>query len=327
MKIIAGVIGMGVGEKHFEAIENHNKCSVKIICEKNKKKIKFLKKKYPKKIITPNEDDIFFDKEINLVSIASYDNFHFQHVKKGLENKKHLIVEKPLCLNLNELKKIFQLVKKNKKINITSNLVLRTNSLFNYFKKNINNKDLFYIEGDYIWGRKHKLFGWRSNIKDYSLILGAAIHIIDLAMWFTNLKPKYVTVFKNKKITKKSKFKKPSFYLMIFEFPKNIIVKITANAVAKHNHFHEIKVFTKNQTFVNTNLGSYSYSKNLKIINNAYPDKKNRKKLIKNFLNVLMNSKTKPIISMKEQLDLMSAGLAAVEASKICKRVKIEYLK
>ena len=38
MKIVAAVIGMGVGEKHLEAIDKFNGSKVKIICEKNKKK-------------------------------------------------------------------------------------------------------------------------------------------------------------------------------------------------------------------------------------------------------------------------------------------------
>ena len=58
-----------------------------------------------------------------------------------------------------------------------SNLVLRVNSLFKEFKKRIDKKNIFYIEADYVWGRK-KLFEWRSKVKDYSLILGAGIHII-----------------------------------------------------------------------------------------------------------------------------------------------------
>ena len=44
-KIIAAVIGMGVGKKHLEAIDGYMGSTVKIICEKNKKKIQLLKKK------------------------------------------------------------------------------------------------------------------------------------------------------------------------------------------------------------------------------------------------------------------------------------------
>ena len=84
MKINAGIIGMGIGQKHFDAIEGCKNSIVKIICEKDPKKIKKLKKKYPNKLITSDENKIFSDKSVNLVSIASYDNFHFKQIVKSI---------------------------------------------------------------------------------------------------------------------------------------------------------------------------------------------------------------------------------------------------
>ena len=46
--IKVGIIGFGIGQKHFEAIHNYKKAKVEIICEKNLKKIKLLKKKISK---------------------------------------------------------------------------------------------------------------------------------------------------------------------------------------------------------------------------------------------------------------------------------------
>ena len=54
-------------------------------------------------IVTSDEETIFKDKQINLVSIASYDNYHFDQILKCLKNEK-IIVEKPMCLNPNQLK-------------------------------------------------------------------------------------------------------------------------------------------------------------------------------------------------------------------------------
>jgi predicted dehydrogenase len=88
MKIIAAVIGTGIGEKHIEAINNFEKSKVKMVCEKNKKKFPYLKKKFPKIRFTTNEDDIFDDKEINLVSIASYDNDHFYQLIRCINSNK-----------------------------------------------------------------------------------------------------------------------------------------------------------------------------------------------------------------------------------------------
>ena len=48
MKVKAAVIGMGIGEKHLKAIDGFLGSEVKIICEKDKKKIQMLKKKVSK---------------------------------------------------------------------------------------------------------------------------------------------------------------------------------------------------------------------------------------------------------------------------------------
>ncbi len=332
MKILAGVIGMGIGEKHVQAIENYNLSKVLIICEKNKNKLKYLKKKYPKKIVTDNENLIFKNPSINLVSIASYDNFHFNQILKCFINNKNFIVEKPMCLTLSQLKKINSLLKKNKKVKMISNLVLRTNSLFNYFKSNINRKDIFYIEADYLWGRIYKLFQWRSKVLNYSLTLGAGIHMIDLIIWLINEKPMKVYCTGNDISTKNTKFKKKSFLIYILKFKKNLIVKISVNATAPHDHFHSIKIYQKNKTLINSLKGKYVINRSgkLNIIKNIkkdYPDKKNRKKLIRSFIDYLLNKKNKSPISHKDQIDLMSVCFFAEKSLKQNKELKISYLK
>tara|TARA_B100001093_G_scaffold491897_1_gene532444 strand:- start:291 stop:1274 length:984 start_codon:yes stop_codon:yes gene_type:complete len=327
MKIVAAIIGMGIGQKHLEAIDNYKNSKVKLICEKNKRKIKKLKIKYPNKIVTSKEDEIFFDKEINLVSIASYDQYHYNQILKCFKYKKNMIIEKPLCLNSNQLKKIYFLSKKNKDIKITSNLVLRTNSLFKDFKKRIKKQKIFYIEGDYIWGRKEKLFGWRSKIKEYSLTLGAGIHIIDLINWLTGLRPISVYAVGNNKMTKGTSFKKNSLITMIFNFPNNILVKVSANGAAIYNHYHEIKIFLENQTLVNSRMGSYVINKDkISKVEAEYPDKKNRKKLIQNFIDTIKIKNIKPLISLKEQIDLMTICFAVDKSVKLKKKIKIHYL-
>ena len=331
MKIEAGIIGMGIGQKHLDAIDNYKDSVVTVICEKDPKKIKNLKKKYPDKLVTNNEEHIFFNKKINLVSIASYDDDHFDQLVKCIKNNKHVIVEKPMCLKVEQLIKIKNIIKNKDNIKIISNLVLRTNSLFTKFKDSINYKNIFYIEADYIWGRKEKLYQWRAKIKDYSLTLGAAIHVIDLVMWFTKKRPISVSSFSNNLATKGTNFKKESFIVYVFEFPGNVIVKVSANAAGVYNHFHEVKIFEKNKTLVHNYLGSYTFvKKNKKTLfnelNYEYPDKKNRKKLIQNFIDVLLDKKIKPVITLKEQFDLMSVCFASDMSLNLNKKIKIKYL-
>ncbi len=151
--------------------------------------------------------------------------------------------------------------------------------------------------------------------------------MIDLVLWLINLKPISVHAVGNNKPTKKTIFKKNSLIVMLFKFPNNILVKISANANAVHDHFHEIKVFSKDHTLVNSKMGSYTFKKNNVVKNfSSYPDKKNRKKMIQNFLDILIEKKTKPIITLKEQFDLMSVCFAVDRSIKLNKTIKIKYL-
>ena len=113
----------------------------------------------------------------------------------------------------------------------------------------------------------------------------------------------------------------------MLEYKSGLIVKISANGVADHPHFHELKVFSENQTLFHSSLGTAEIKKNnLKFLNLKYPDKENRKKLIQNFLDTILNKKSKSFVSLKEQFDIMSVCLFAEKSLKLKKKIKIKYL-
>ena len=329
--IRAGIIGMGVGEKHLQAINGYRNCKVVSILEKNKKKISSLKKKYKNINFFTNEKLFFSKNNLNLISIASYDEFHFNQIIQSLRKNCHVIVEKPVCLTEKELKKINKILKLSPKIYFTSNLVLRKNDLFNQIKKKINNKDVYHIEASYLWGRKEKIFQWRSKTKNYSLTLGATIHILDLVCWLLNSKPISVVTKTNKKITKNTKFKKFSFASYIFTFPGNIVVNLKADAVCVHPHYHSLKIFEKNKTFISDLSGQLVIKKkigkdNFKIVNTnyKYPDKKNRGSFIREFLDSILDNKPS-YPSKKDIFNLMSACFSADLSARYGKEIKIKY--
>ena len=331
MKIYAAVIGTGIGLKHILAINNYKNSKVLIVCERNKKKILKLKKIFPKIKFVESEKEIFSEKKINLVSIASYDDYHYKQIINCLKKNINIIIEKPICLKIDQLKNIKKILKKSKS-SITSNMVLRVNDLFSKIKNQVNSKDIYYIEGDYIWGRKEKILGWRSQIKNFSFTLGAAIHMIDLICWILNEKPISVRTFGNNIATKKTRFNKKSFLIYIFKFTNQKIVKITANMVGVHEHFHDLKIFTDKETFIhNCNKTFKIFKKNNKLrkinLNYKYPDKPRRKKMIQNFIDHLKDKKVKQIITKDEIFNLMSICFTADESLKQNKELKIKYLR
>ena len=329
--IRAGIIGMGIGFKHLEAIHNYRDSKVMCVLEKNKKKALDLKKKLKNIEVFFDENEFFKNQNLNLISIASYDENHFSQIMKAIKNNCHIIVEKPICLNQVHLKKIYQELKKKPYIKFISNLVLRENTLFNAVKKKINYKDIYHIEASYLWGRKEKLFTWRAKTKNYSLTLGATIHILDIVCWMLNSKPLSVFTKTSNKITKKTNFKKFSFASYLFTFPNDVIVNLKADGVCVHPHFHDFKIFQKNKTFISSLNGQIEIIKkgidkyHVTNKNYDYPDKKNRKKLIQNFIDAILDKK-KQNISKKNIFDLMTACFYADLSKKKGKELKIKYL-
>jgi len=334
-KFNVGIIGMGVGESHLSAYIKSSLVDEIKVYDFNKSKVKKLSKKYPKVIFTKKEKEITEDKRINIVSIASYDNFHAKQILVCLRNNKHVFVEKPLCLFHSEMVKIYKAFKK-KKLKLSSNLVLRTSPLFNKLKNDIHRNNfgkIYYLEADYLWGRTHKFFGWRSKMKYYSKIYGAAVHMIDLLIWMIKEKPKEVFATGNKIATKSTRLRFNSFVNLNLIFSNGLIAKVTGNGPCVYPHFHSLKIFGTKKTFSHDYGSSFFVKKGKKIKTSRikvgkylYPAKNKRINIIKSFLDSIKKNKKSMIVNSKEVFDVMSICFAAEKSMITGKKVKIKYL-
>ena len=180
------------------------------------------------------------------------------------------MVEKPICLNKKELDHIIKAKEKNKNILLSSNLVLRANPKMIDIKKDVilsNFGSIYYFEADYFWGRTAKFNGWRSKMDYYSIILGAAIHMIDLAIWMFGSKPISVFAMGNNIGSKDTRLKFNSFAVILLKFSNGLIAKVTGNGPCAYPHFHGIKVFGSKRTLVHNFYESFYLEKiNRKLI-------------------------------------------------------------
>ena len=78
---------------------------------RHEEKIKEFAEKNDLKYYTTNYDD--FLSEIDAVYIASPHLTHYEYAKKALENKKHVLCEKPITLSEKETKELYAIAKKN----------------------------------------------------------------------------------------------------------------------------------------------------------------------------------------------------------------------
>tara|TARA_B100000029_G_scaffold509448_1_gene598651 strand:- start:1021 stop:2010 length:990 start_codon:yes stop_codon:yes gene_type:complete len=314
-KINCAVIGLGVGLRHALAVQKANYANLKIVCEFNKKKLKKYSKLFSKSKFVENDDLIYKDPDIDLVIIASYDNYHFSQIKKCIKSKKHFFVEKPFCLKLREFKIIENLLKKTK-IKFSSNLILRNHPYFKFLKKQIDSKkigNLYHLEASYNYGRLPKLTkGWRGKIPFYSVTLGGGIHLVDLVLWLNNYS-KIIKVFSigNSISTKNTSFKFNDLVVAIIKLKNNVTFKLTSNFSCVMPHHHVLEAYGTKKTFIynfNNAQKFISRSKNTSSIklNRTYKTSE-KSKILTSFIKSLIKNNKKNIVKQNEILNLMNA--------------------
>ena len=328
-KYFVGIIGLGVGEEHLKKYLKIRNCKILLIYDKNKKKLNEISKKY-KVNHCNNENEIFSNNKINLVSVASHDNYHFQHCKQAIQNNKNVFIEKPALLNIKQCKIIKRLLKK-KEVGICSNLILRRSPRFLSLKSRIERNffgKLYYVEGDYNYGRLKKITeGWRSKINNYSVTLGGGIHIIDLFLFLTEKKIIEVNTFGNKIVTKNEKTKFKDFVTSNLLFENGMVGKISSNFGCVYPHFHKLNIYGTKKTFENHFFYEKIFSVRDKIkfktIKSKYLAQKGE--MIETFIKNLESNKQKKLMA-QEMFDTLCVCYAIEESLKKNKKIKVNYI-
>ncbi len=297
MSIKVGIIGLGnVGQKHLNIFLKNKHCQVIGVCDFNKKILIDVKKKFKKLKIFKDAKELINDKQINTVSICSYDNFHFDQALSCIKRKKNIFCEKPICLTYQEYK-ILKRKLAHYMGHFGTNFNLRTSQSFIELKKKINQKKLgkiFHVEAGYESGRLFKIeSGWRGKTSNTSIIHGGMIHMIDLVLWLLNKFnfKKKVQIFSegNRLCSEHFKYKNDDFVSSLIKIDK-ILINLKASWGCVVPHFHSLKVYGTKGTFIN----DFQYK--------GYFLKKNKNKFIADNLNYKNRDKGKTIDQFIKQI-------------------------
>jgi len=262
-KLNVAVVGLGVGNAHCETIlQNSDKFNLIGVCDFDKTKlIKFqnLKIKY----VTTMFNEILNADEVDVMVIASYDKFHDDQILSCLEKGIHLFVEKPICINRDQLNKIIKRMAEFPNVKISSNLILRKENRFIKLKDRLQKGDLgeiYFVQCSYDYGRFYKITdGWRGHQIGYSVILGGAIHLIDLIYWATG--EKFIPDFQyfSNVSSRLNKLNFIDFKLGIGHLSGGAVATFSANYASNTKHQHEILICGTKGVFTHSK-GTTSYS-------------------------------------------------------------------
>ena len=102
-----GMIGCGYWGKNIARnIYQNEDCNLSHISDLNESNLSYINKNYPNTKTTVNADEVFRDTDLDIVGIFTPPKTHYKLIMKALENDKHVLVTKPLCLSVSEAEKI-----------------------------------------------------------------------------------------------------------------------------------------------------------------------------------------------------------------------------
>lgn len=328
-----GIIGLGVGEKHIAAYQSNPNCEVVTLCDFADEKLAVASNKYPGVKLTTNANGLLQNPEIDVVSIASYDNYHYEQIVQAIKAGKHVFVEKPLCLYESEAADIRQLLSENPTIKMSSNLNLRTVPRFRWLKQMIAKGEMgqtYYVEGDYNYGRLHKITeGWRGKMDFYSAVYGGGVHIIDLLLWLTGEQVIEVAAYGNSLSSGNAGLSNHDLVVSILKFGNGMVGKMAANLGCVFPHFHTLNIYGTRATFMNgieygMLFESREPTRPAKTILEPYPGS-NKGEIIHSFVESILHD-SPPEVTADDIFRVMSVCFAIEEAAHQSGPVAVKYI-
>jgi predicted dehydrogenase len=328
----AGIIGLGVGERHIAGYLRHPDCAVVAVADIDPEKRHAARGTYPGLRIHESAEALIDDREIDVVSIASYDEAHAAQVLRALAAGKHVFVEKPLCQTAEELAAIRAALAGQPTLRLSSNLILRRTPRFRALKARIAAGEfgrLFHLEGDYNYGRIHKIVdGWRGRQDFYSVMLGGGVHVVDLVTWLAGERVVEVAAFGNRIATSGTGFRFDDMVVAILRFESGLVGKVAANFACVFPHFHRLLVYGTAASFENGFAAgriwrSRDAADDPILLDDAYPGAE-KGDLIPPFLDAILG-RGEPEIGERDVFDAMAVCLAINEAARTSAVVKVAY--
>ena len=112
-----GIVGLGHwGPNYVRNFSNLGHVELKIVCDQDPGALLKIQKAYPRVKTTAHFRDVLKDKAIDAVVVATPASTHYRLVALALNAGKHVLVEKPLCPDVQEGQFLARLAKQKNRI-------------------------------------------------------------------------------------------------------------------------------------------------------------------------------------------------------------------
>ena len=189
MTVKIGLIGYGLfGTHHARAIADNPKTELHSIAVPSDESRNAAAQTFPQTNIVSDYQELLRIEEIDLIDIVVPNHLHFEIARDALLADKHLLLEKPMALTVEECDELNKLAQDRNRI-IAINHELRLSSLWQGVKQLIDEGAIGKVQFAMIelsrFPYRPGSSGWRYDIDRVgNWILEEPIHFFDLALWY-----------------------------------------------------------------------------------------------------------------------------------------------
>lgn len=135
-----------------------------------------------------NKEEIFKDKNVSLVYIASSHSTHCDYAISCINNNKNVHIEKPHVVNFNQLKQLNQAMRKNPKVKVFLGFNRPFSKFTKILKKHLDKEVGYNISNFFILGHKLNKSHWYYRSGEGSRAISNLCHWSDLLIYLTPYK-------------------------------------------------------------------------------------------------------------------------------------------
>lgn len=236
-----GLIGYGAwGTHHARAISNVDRARLTAICGHSDSSVRKAREEYPHAHVYSDYREMLAREELDACAVVLPSHLHYHVSKAVLESGRHLLLEKPMALAIEECTELVELAR-NRNLRLAVGHELRLSPLWGKVKELVEEgaigQPLYALVE--LWRRPYRLGsdGWRYDLSRVgNWILEEPIHFFDLARWyFANVgEPQSVYAMANGKRTDHPELH-DNFFAVV-TFPQGRYAVITQTLAAWEHH-------------------------------------------------------------------------------------------
>lgn len=192
-KLGVGIIGIGwVAGEHIKAYQQNPHAEVVALCSRSRENAEAARQRHglPGARVYTDYRELLKDERVDIVSICSMNHEHAEQAIAAAEAGKHMLIEKPVALNLDELRRVERAIERAG-VKSQGGFELHWSPYFQSVHHMIDAGffgDIFYAECDYFsgnWEKWYTGYWWvRTKEKGGSALPAAGCHAVDAIRQF-----------------------------------------------------------------------------------------------------------------------------------------------